>query len=483
MFRESCGAAAAVLAALLAACGGGGSSGSSGSSGTSDNAATTPGLSAQAAAGSPLFFDTSLSASGKQSCATCHVPARAFTADPATDHGLPVPLGGRHMDRPGFRNTPSLLYVALTPPFSIVAGTPTGGFFRDGRASSLAIQAQQPFVTEFEMANADAAEVLSRLQASPNTLQQFIAAYGASLLSDPQATLASMGQAIAAFETEAPEFTPFSSKFDAWLAGETQLSAAELSGLALFNDPGKGNCTACHPSRRQGYSAHPLFTDFTYDNIGVPRNWNVPANAPAPQSPLDAAPLDYMPLQQNLPADAQYSYYDLGLCGPFAPAADDPHPRPVFTQSTSLCGFFKVPSLRNVAVTAPYFHNGTFSTLHQVIEWYVTRDINDNPGNNPRPVPAGPGGNPYFAAGTAYVTASGTPDLYQYNDLPVQFDANVNIGELPYTAPTFAGGQAPTLTRAEIDAVVTFLCTLTDGYDPKSPDSYNLPAQCQPGAP
>lgn len=477
MFRESSRGAAAWLGALLAACGG------DGSSGTSGGTATTPSLSLQVAAGKALFFDASLSASGKQSCATCHVPARAFTADPVTDHGLPVPLGGRNLDLPGFRNTPSLLYVALTPPFSIVGGTPTGGFFRDGRASSLALQAQQPFVTGFEMANADAAEVLARLQASPATLQQFAAAYGESVLSDPQATLAAMGQAIAAFETQAPEFTPFSSKFDAWLAGEAQLSTAESAGLALFNDPGKGNCTACHPSQRQGYSAHPLFTDFTYDNLGVPRNWNVPANAPVPTSPIDGTPLDYLPPQLNLPADAEYSYYDLGLCGPFTPAASDPHPRPVFTRTTSLCGFFKVPSLRNVAITAPYFHNGAFATLHQVIEWYVTRDINDNTGNNPTPLPAGPQGNPYFAAGSAYLTASGAPDPYQYNDLPVPFDANVNIGEVPYTPPTFAGGQAPTLTRAEIDAVVAFLCTLTDGYDPSSPQNYNVPAQCQPGAP
>lgn len=483
MQRERCRRAAALLAGLLSACGGGSGGGAGVSSGTSGSTAAPSGLSPQAAAGKALFFDTSLSASGKQSCATCHVPARAFTADPATDHGLPVPLGGRNMDLPGFRNTPSLLYVALTPAFSIVAGTPTGGFFRDGRASSLATQAEQPFVTGFEMANADAAEVVVRLRASPHTLQQFIAAYGESLFSDPQAALAAMGQAIAAFETQAPEFTPFSSKYDAWLAGEAQLSAAEQAGLVLFNDPAKGNCTACHPSQRQGYSAHALFTDFTYDNIGVPRNWNIPANAPLPKSPISGAPLDYMPTQGNLPADAEYTYYDLGLCGPFAPAPDDPHPRPLFTQTTSLCGFFKVPSLRNVAITAPYFHNGAFATLHKVIEWYVTRDINDNSGNNPTPLPPGPGGNPYFPAGTAYVTASGTPDLYQYNDLPAQFDANVNIGEVPYTPPSFAGGQAPTLSSAEIDEVVAFLCTLTDGYDPSSPRTYNVPAQCQPGAP
>jgi cytochrome c peroxidase len=148
----------------------------------------------KAAAGEALFFDASLSASGKQSCGTCHVPAHAFAADPATDQGLPVPLGGRNMDLPGFRNAPSLMYAALTPPFFLDAGTPTGGFFRDGRASSLAVQAQQPFVTEFEMANTDAVELLSRLQASLATLQAFTNAFGESVLADPDAALAAIGE-------------------------------------------------------------------------------------------------------------------------------------------------------------------------------------------------------------------------------------------------------------------------------------------------
>jgi cytochrome c peroxidase len=479
MFREGLRAAALVGAlpmALLAGCGGGGDGGGG-------DTPPPPALTAKALAGKALFFDASLSASGKQSCGTCHVPSRAFTADPATDHGLPVPLGGRNMDLPGFRNAPSLMYAFLTPGFFLDQGTPTGGFFRDGRASSLAVQAQQPFVTEFEMANADAAEVVSRLQASAASLQAFVTVYGEAVLSDPATALADMGEAIAAYETEDPGFAPFSSKYDYWLQGQAQLSSTELAGLALFNNPGKGNCTACHPSQRQGYSDHALFTDFTYDNIGVPRNWNIAANLPHPVSPISGVPLDYLPAQGNVPADSEYAYYDMGLCGPFAPPADDPNPRRSFATTTTLCGVFKVPTLRNIALTAPYFHNGEFPTLHKVVQWYVTRDINNNTGNNPTPVPAGPGGNPYFPVGTAYVNADGSPDLLQYNDLPLDYNANVNIGEIPYTPPTFAGGQAPTLSAAEIDQVVAFLCTLTDGYDPKNPGAYNVPAQCQPGAP
>ena len=352
--RRAATGAGVALCAALAGCGGD-------SGGTTP---TAPGLSAPAAAGRALFFDKSLSASGAQSCGTCHVPSRAFTADPASDRGLPVPLGGPHMDLPGFRNAPSLVYAHLTPAFFLDDDTPTGGFFRDGRASSLEVQAQQPFITEFEMANRNAAEVITRLQASPATLELFVAAFGSQVLADPDAALADVGSAISAYETEGPEFSPFSSKFDAWLAGQTQLSARELHGLALYNNPGGGNCTSCHPSKAQGYSQHPLFTDFTYDNIGVPRSWNIAANLPSPTS---GAPLQYLPQQLNRPGDAEYLYYDTGLCGPFAPPANDPDARTDFTEATWLCGLFKVPTLRNVAITAPYFHNGALPTLHQVV--------------------------------------------------------------------------------------------------------------------
>jgi cytochrome c peroxidase len=432
-------------------------------------------------AGKAIFFDTSLSASGVQACGTCHVPSLAYTGDATTDHGLPVALGGPNMDQTGFRNAPSLMYASFTPPFSLTNG-PTGGFFRDGRASSLAAQAQQPFVTPFEMANKDAAEVVSRLQNSPTTLAAFVAAYGESALSNPDTALQDMGLALAAFETEDPSFHPFSSKYDYWLQGQVQLTAQEQSGLNLFNNPTKGNCTACHPSQAQGYSSHALFTDFTFDNIGVPRNWQIPANTPGSVSPIDGAVLTTVLTPVVVPDDAEYAYYDMGLCGPLEPSAADVNARPNLSATTSLCGVFKVPTLRNIAVTSPYFHNGVFSDLHNVVEWYVTRDINNNTGNNPNPVAAGPDGNTYEAVGTFYTAASGAPDLYEYNDLPVEYDANVNVGEVPYTPPTFGGGQAPTLTAAEVDDVVAFLCTLTDGFDPQNPAAYNVPAQCQPSA-
>jgi cytochrome c peroxidase len=458
-----------------ASCGGGSSP---------DTGAATPAPPTQslaAVAGKAIFFDTSLSASGKQACGTCHVPSRAYTADSTTDHGLPVPLGGPNMDQTGFRNAPSLMYASFTPPFSL-SGGPVGGFFRDGRASSLATQAVQPFVTPFEMANQNSAEVIARLQQSAKTLAAFEEAYGRAALNDPDMALKDMGLALAAYETEDPSFHQFSSKYDSWLAGQVQLTAQEQAGLDLFNDPTKGNCVACHPSYPQGYNSHALFTDYTYDNIGIPRNWVIPANTPGSVSPIDGAVLTTVLTPVDVPADAEYAYYDMGLCGPMQPSPTDTDARVVLSETTGMCGMFKVPTLRNIAITAPYFHNGAFSDLHRVVEWYVTRDINNDTANNPNPAPAGPGGNPYMAVGTFYLTASGTPDLDEYNDLPADYDANVNVGEVPYTPPTFGGGQAPTLTAAEIDEVVAFLCTLTDGFDPNNPTAYTVPAQCQPEA-
>ncbi len=458
--------ATGILAALV---GCGGSSGG----GSATPPPSTPELSAAAKVGELLFHDVNLSVSGQQSCATCHDPAHAFAAS----DGASVPLGGPTMNRPGFRNAPSLRYASFTPGFELIDGTPTGGFFRDGRASSLAVQAEQPFVTSFEMANADAAEVVSRLITRPY-LADFEAVYGADTVNDPEATLVAIGKAIAAYETEDEDFHPFSSKYDAWAAGQVNLTALEMKGLALFNNPGKGNCTACHPSQRQEYSDHPLFTDFSFDNIGVPRNWQIAMNAPVPVSPVDGTPLTYRPAEPNLPVGSEYGYYDLGLCGPFAPPADDDKPRVDLATVHSLCGVFKVPTLRNVAITAPYFHNGVFSTLRDVVRWYVTRDLATNPDNNPDPQM-----NPYNPAGSFYLAADGTADALLYNDLPLVYDAAVNIGEVPYTPPAIDGGQAPTLSSDEIDAVVAFLCTLTDGFDPAHPEAYALPAQCTAPAP
>jgi cytochrome c peroxidase len=190
----------------------------------------------------------------------------------------------------------------------------------------------------------------------------------------------------------------------------------------------------CPPrGQAQGYSSHALFTDFTFDNIGVPRNWNIPANTPGSVSPIGGAPLLTVLTPVDVPDDAEYAYYDMGLCGPLQPSPGDVNARPNLAATTTLCGVFKVPTLRNVAMTPPYFHNGVFGNLHQVVEWYVTRDINNDTGNNPNPVAAGPGGNPYVAVGTFYTAANGTPDLYEYNEKQAQADLARAVFGIGYT--------------------------------------------------
>lgn len=387
-------------------------------------------LVADGAGGQADFLDQALSASGKQSCASCHDAARGFT-DP---NNLAVSFGGPNHDLPGLRNAPSLNYASYTPNFKIDAtGKASGGFFRDGRSPSLADQAQQPFTNPFEMANASADDVFKTLLTRPY-LDQLTAVFTKAGIQDSATAMQSIGRALAAYQSEDPSFHTFDSKYDAYLAGKTTLSDSETRGLLLFNNPTKGNCTACHLSSRTG-TTPALFTDFTYDNVGIPRNWSIAANQ-------EGTTLPYVPKNGAALGDPNYSYYDLGICGPL---------RTDFRVGGSTCGKFKVPTLRNIALTAPYFHNGVFQTLDQVVAWYVTRDTDP---------------------GRWYVKADGTPDV-PYNDLPVAFDGNVNVAEVPYNP-----AKAPSMTNQEMSDLVHFLCTLTDGFDPANPSAYNVPAQC-----
>jgi len=210
--------------------------------------------------------------------------------------------------------------------------------------------------------------------------------------------------ALAKFEQEDPSFHSFDSKFDYFIKGQVQLSAQELRGFALFNNPQKGNCASCHPSSKTA-TTPALFTDFTYDNLGVPRN-------------------------PDIPATADSAYYDLGLCGPDRTDLAADHP--------DLCGAFKVPSLRNVAVTAPYFHNGSFKTLRDLVSFYVRRDTNPEE---------------WYP--------SGANGIEKFNDLPPMYRGNVNVSEAPYNRSL---GDQPALDSNEIDDLVAFLNTLTDGY-------------------
>ena len=379
--------------------------------------------------GEKIFEDTTLSVSGRQACSTCHVAAFAFAGDPSSsgaDRGSPVPLGGQN-----------------------------GGFFRDGRAATLADQAVAPFTTPFEMANADSAAVIDKLRGRPY-LTDFTALYGSDVLNDATLALQRMGQAIAAYETENSEFHPFTSKFDYWQKGQATLTAQELRGLGLFNDPTKGNCAACHPSTSADGKTPPLFTDFSFDNLGVPRNALIPQNSTA------TAPA-YTPVNSS---DGVQAYYDLGICGPLRDNGT--------LNLSGVCGQFKVPSLRNVALTAPYFHNGAFPTLQKAIGFYVGRDTNPD----------------------QFYPLSADGSVLKFNDLSGLYGGNfivnisepgsdagylgnVNTGEIPYNRSL---GADPALNSQEINDLITFLCTLTDGYDPSHPNALVSPAQCPAAA-
>jgi cytochrome c peroxidase len=367
--------------------------------------ATTSALSPQAALGEKIFHDASLSANGRMSCASCHDPDHAFAGTSPTDA---VPLGGVSGTVPGFRNAPSLKYLTLNPSFFFDdEGTPTGGFDRDGRANSLQEQARRPFLAAHEMANASAADVVAKLQMAAY-VAEFRQVFGDQIFGDTETAFARALLALQKYQQEdLAEFAPYSSKYDAFLSGRAVLSAQELRGLALYNNPQKGNCAGCHPSARGADGSLPLFTDFTYDNLGVPRNLHIPANADP-------------------------DYFDLGLCGP---------DRNDLADHTDLCGAFKVPTLRNIALTAPYFHNGYFQTLDDVVHFYVRRDTHPE-----EFYPVGVNGQPQ-----------------KFNDLPPQYAANVNTVEVPYNRRP---GELPALDEVEIQDLVAFLQTLTDGYQP-----------------
>jgi cytochrome c peroxidase len=215
--------------------------------------------------------------------------------------------------------------------------------------------------------------------------------------------------ALETFQQEPALFYPYTSKYDAWLRGQTSLSAQELRGLAAFNDPRRGNCARCHPSGIKA-GGFPQFTDFGYVAIGVPRNAEIAANA-----------------------DPQY--YDLGLCGPL---------RRDLAARKEYCGMFRTPSLRNVATRHVFFHNGRLHRLVDVLRWYNERDL----------------------APEHWYAKARDGSIQRFDDLPAAYHKNVDV-EAPFDRRV---GAAPALSAADIDDLLVFLATLTDGYaTPRQP--------------
>jgi cytochrome c peroxidase len=365
------------------------------------------------ALGQALFFDPSLSGSGKLACSSCHDPAYGF--GPANDRA--VQLGGGDMQQPGGRAVPSLKYLQAVPFFTehfhdsedeadeSIDNGPTGGLTWDGRVDRGADQAAIPLLSDFEMGNRDKTEVARRALAAGHG-KDIAAIAGSKAVANPDAVYKTVLKALEVYQQDHRTFYPYSSKYDAVLARKAELTARETRGLELFNAPNKGNCASCHISRRGNDGTPPQFTDYGLIALGVPRNRDIPANK-------DPA------------------YFDLGLCGPL---------RTDFLKREDYCGLFRTPTLRNVALRQTFFHNGAVRSLRDAVRFYVERET--RPENwYPR-------------------RADGS--IEKYDDLPEGPKANVNM-EPPFDRKA---DDAPALTPADIDDVVAFLGTLTDGYEP-----------------
>ncbi len=307
-----------------------------------------------------LYFDRNLSLTRSQSCASCHDPAHAFS-DPRPDAmGGAVSLGadGHTLGR---RNAPSIAYVMQIPDFTLGAdGLASGGFFVDGRARDLATQAVGPVLNPREMAMPDAAAVAARLRENP----AYVARLGAATLADPARALNAVGAALAAFE-QTEFFAPFDSRYDRYLRGEYRLTPDEEIGRRLFFSS-LLNCASCHLLNTLTPTAREPFSNFQYHNIGVPAN-------PA----LNAA--------RGQPADS----IDLGL-------AENPAMKGVHA-----AGRFRVPTLRNIALTAPYMHNGVFRELATALHFY-NRHLVDSAASRTNPETGAPWGPPEVATNLAH---------------------------------------------------------------------------------
>jgi cytochrome c peroxidase len=395
-------------------------------------------LSAVAQLGKQIFFDKSLSASGQQSCASCHDPAHAYAAP----NDLSVQPGGPHLTLQGYRPPPSLMYLYRQPSFSIgpdagdadnapdlaqlaaqAAGTqraqknagqtpaapamvPQGGLFWDGRADTLQAQASGPMLNPVEMANTSLDQVADKL-AHTSYAGDFQKLFGSSIFQTQGLAISEAMFAVARYQVEEQAFHPYTSKYDYWLEGKTRLTQAELRGLHLFNDPDKANCAGCHLSKPGSDGLPPMFTDFQYESLGIPRN--------------NALALNHNP-----------KFYDMGVCGPF---------REDLKEQTQYCGMFLTPTLRNVSTRHAFFHNGIYKSLDDVMAFYNERNT----------------------APQKFYSKDASGKVQKYDDLPVQYHANIDDKDAPFDRKF---GDKPAMTDQDIHDIVAFLKTLNDGFKP-----------------
>lgn len=363
--------------------------------------------------GKRIFEDTNLSEPPGQSCSSCHAPQHAFQGN----NGSPIAAVavGSTPDKLGRRKTPTIMYKTYSPAFGfykdIDDGKETleakGGQFWDGRASDLAEQVTVPLLDPVEMNNPSIEAIVGKVKAG-NYADMVTALFGVDAFASPKTAMANLGAAIFAYEAT-ERFAPFSSRFDDYLRGKAKLAPIEARGMELFTNPKEGNCIACHVGKTDSKDPTDwIFTDFTYDALGVPRNNSIPANADP-------------------------TVFDLGLCK--RPGIQALAPKEIKLES--LCGQFKVPTLRNVAITGPYYHNGYFASLRDAVALYATRDTDPK----------------------RWYPKLKTGEVDKLDDLPGAYKGNANTEEVPYDRKP---GQRPRLSDQDVDALVAFLKTLTD---------------------
>ena len=429
--------------------------------------------------GKKLFFDGSLSNPQGQSCASCHASAAGFTfPDSKTNERMGVATGALN-GRVGFRKVPTIAYIAYQPTgiptFSNALGAYIGGLFWDGRATDLTDQIHFPLSNpnEMNMLIGDPLDPANLIQNVENSAAAaiFQEVYGPRVFQQPtQTVIADIADAIAHYE-KSNEVSPFSSKYDAWLAGKATLTDEEMAGLQLVTGsttgrPGGPNnykfaqCVLCHGIPSDPSQGPDLWTNTCYANIGTPPN---PLNPYYQETSATADPLGYNPQGA--------SYVDLGL-GDFLYVALGLPPGNTGTGSNGqgdylqINGTFKAPTLRNVdARPSPdfikcYMHNGVFKSLKDVVHFYNTRNLTTVPGE----VIDFTKSNPY--AGLTGRALWPTPEypssvtIQNPTGAPPGLQGNVNLPDEGEAAQVGNLG----LNDQEEDDIVAFLQTLTDGY-------------------
>jgi cytochrome c peroxidase len=367
--------------------------------------------------GRAIFFDRTLSSNNNQACAACHAPETGFTG----------PIGGINLHgavyrgsfpmRFGNRKPPSAAYATESPIFHYDEdeGLFIGGNFWDGRATGerlgnpAADQALGPFLNPVEQNNASKLEVLQKVAASKYAGLWEVVWGDPMDLSQVDMEYDRIGLAVAAYEAS-PEVNAFTSKYDAVMAGTAEFTEQEAWGMALSSADGKGKCGLCHVFEDEDFNpvAGALFTDFSFDNLGTPKN---------PENPFYA--MDQVFLDDGSPINPLgAAWIDPGLGG-FLANQSNPDWQ---AMAAGNMGKHKVPTLRNVAkgpgqgFPKAFMHNGVFKSLDEVVHFYNTRDVETWP----------------------------APEVA----------ANVNTDELGNLG----------LTPAEEAAIVAFMKTLSDGY-------------------